>query len=1417
MAEPQPEPSPRSPYWPLLALLVLAVGAGAAYYRFVHVPARTDYFVESHLRDLAVVAQQLESDVATRFDAAERLMEQLGPVSAWTIRQDEEIPKPLRDRVKSIGLSPRWCDSRVPGRLPALTIAPHAALADESSAPLRAGSTTTPGWRSETVDSTMEIGVADHQCWTARLGDLIAPRLDANEVGDDDFFVARAGTGEVLYLRVREGLRIASLPVAAGSARERCDGETSDAGAHDLTATTAVVHLCLGGRPYRLFSHPIHAVSGDPWVVGVLIPAREFEERVHAVSLGSLVYWPMLLVLVAVASPLLKIATMGPWDRLRRWDVRILIVSLVLMLGGVTAFLASLYCGASLDHQLDEDLATVSRKMRTHVEAEITQVSRALDRFVDGWARPRAVAGTKLQPSRIASMFSAPRREDAVISGSVDAVQYLGDDVALRQLLGRLEEDYPFPALLYWADIDGQQIDKWTPQRGTTPLISVKDTAAFQDAKYGRLWGWPRGSGPPAAFAFQVRTSKNTGAVLSSLAVPIRDGDRMLGVAAMVPQLISLEHPVLPTDVTFAVIENDGRVVFHSSPSRRLRENLFEESNAAGPIRSVIEASGEALLAGSYRGRAVHFYVSPIAHSPWTLVVMRDREAQRSERLDVILTWAVAFAGYVGLLVLALLLPVWPWTLQWVWPRPDKLVAYRNVSFVLLVGILVAGGLMSATGRISGPLAIAGVLVVTGLGFSYAAYRCLPEPDDAREHAGGAPVPAGIPHRLMRMGDSWRAWFLLGIVGTIALALPNGLATPLFSVVAGVGLANYVRMWRRRRETATADAWHGDYVLFGALLLIILSVLPSLALWQDSWALGAESFIRRGQLKLAERIETLRRATDYEYRVQSGIDSAEMIGKRQQGRLRDDPTDESAEIVTASLFGKLVDQGTAQSEGRCLIAPDGMGVHAASLMGSLCGTGLHSPMCRTLSDHPSAVPMSLLPIYQDESIQLRQLLGRQATDERWTWSSTGGKAELCWYPLPVDGQSERRLATSIRSEVDVPTAPRPERLADVLAIAAVALLLVFVLLLVVRWLAERIFGLGRVHAPPTVGGDEKQFARGVFAVAALGPCSLPTGDPVCLDLRDPALVLDPGSIRDRISSARSVLVTHLDDRILARPDQPALLQVLEMLVFASQKPLVLLSAVDPLLLLREQQAEATDGVTKDWGRWAHVLEPLYLLPPGTQAPAVNELLDRARALCAAAASGALPAPARAAWTDEQRQRVARECLWTPRLRGIGDEMCTFDLPRADCGSQVLDAARAHYRVLWSRLTRDEQLVLAQLSREGLVNPRRWTTAESLAAQGMIRLLPRPQLMNESFRRFVVDEEHVAQQWERSAAASPWNRMSNVVFVAGIAGAVLLYMTQPEGWGSLLALVTAASGVTTKAADLLQVARKLVTPGTAAQT
>jgi hypothetical protein len=57
-------------------------------------------------------------------------------------------------------------------------------------------------------------------------------------------------------------------------------------------------------------------------------------------------------------------------------------------------------------------------------------------------------------------------------------------------------------------------------------------------------------------------------------------------------------------------------------------------------------------------------------------------------------------------------------------------------------------------------------------------------------------------------------------------------------------------------------------------------------------------------------------------------------------------------------------------------------------------------------------------------------------------------------------------------------------------------------------------------------------------------------------------------------------------------------------------------------------------------------------------------------------------------------------------------------------------------------------------------------------------------------------------------------MSNLVFAAGIAGGVLLYLTQPEGWGRLLAVVTAASGATTKVTDALQVARKFVTPSAA---
>src|SRR5262249_38063820 len=209
-----------------------------------------------------------------------------------------------------------------------------------------------------------------------------------------------------------------------------------------------------------------------------------------------------------------------------------------------------------------------------------------------------------------------------------------------------------------------------------------------------------------------------------------------------------------------------------------------------------------------------------------------------------------------------------------------------------------------------------------------------------------------------------------------------------------------------------------------------------------------------------------------------------------------------------------------------------------------------------LSDHPSAAVMSSLPVYHDESMQLRDLVGTRATDDRWTWTREGDKGELCWYPLSLDGKPRRPML--IRSMTDVPSVPRPMSATRRMALAAVALLLAAALSLLVRWLATRIFGLGRRRGRVSEIGERVRYARGVFALKAEAPNVCPEGV-VLIDLRDREAKLDREALRARLKDAHGVVVTHLEARMQSQQDANEALSALETLLFEERKPVVLIS------------------------------------------------------------------------------------------------------------------------------------------------------------------------------------------------------------------------------------------------------------------
>jgi hypothetical protein len=107
-----------------------------------------------------------------------------------------------------------------------------------------------------------------------------------------------------------------------------------------------------------------------------------------------------------------------------------------------------------------------------------------------------------------------------------------------------------------------------------------------------------------------------------------------------------------------------------------------------------------------------------------------------------------------------------------------------------------------------------------------------------------------------------------------------------------------------------------------------------------------------------------------------------------------------------------------------------------------------------------------------------------------------------------------------------------------------------------------------------------------------------------------------------------------------------------------------------------------------------------------------------------------------------RSMILRECSMSPTLMTIGAEVLReslTDVPLSteDLLTEIGVAAEPYYHTLWATCSREEKLALQQLAQEDVVNPANTHVIERLMASGLVRRAPIFRLMNETFRRFVL--------------------------------------------------------------------------------
>ncbi|MDT4968560.1 MAG: hypothetical protein QOJ64_3297, partial [Acidobacteriota bacterium] len=532
--------------------------------------------------------------------------------------------------------------------------------------------------------------------WTFRartnLKDLIGPFVNQREVeenkgadhqdGLDAILIADVDNDvEVIFQESPAELHVASLRNLKLPGAEESKGDLSA-----ISQSTSLVDVEIAGDVYKLFVQPIDLpldkIKGDHkhgvrWLACGLIQAGHFRSESWSISYTVLTVLGFITAMVALSWPFIKLASLGPKDRLRRRDAFFLVLSTLIVTALLTFFLLYGSHYSAIEAGLDVRMKTFGGHIRRNFEEEVKAALNELDELN---RKPELISAFEslkiLNP--VGGKSGGKRRDDE----RQDRPQYSEQDKeqAARDFAENKEkknildgplndvEPYPYFRSAFWVDPKGEQRIKWTVRKDVTRLVKVAERPYFTNIQRGYLQKLG-----PHEFVLQPLLSKTTGSnevVISKAVYPLdrRPWWNLIGsvtpgdsppekwVSAIDARFLSLMEPVIPAGFGFAIIDNNGTVLFHSDEKQHLGENFFEECDNNRALRSAVVGRADDLISTQYLGKGHRIYVEPLGNSSWTLVVFRNKEYLRTAISELMTLALILFSTYFILLLLCVLL-----------------------------------------------------------------------------------------------------------------------------------------------------------------------------------------------------------------------------------------------------------------------------------------------------------------------------------------------------------------------------------------------------------------------------------------------------------------------------------------------------------------------------------------------------------------------------------------------------------------------------------------------------------------------------------------------------------------------------------------------------------------------------------------
>lgn len=474
----------------------------------------------------------------------------------------------------------------------------------------------------------------------------------------------------------------------------------------------------IGGIRYKVFGQSGRLPDRDKgdgpesvFILAGMIPAWQFDADVRAFPINKLLLSIGIILAVFFVLPYVKLRSMQPTERVTPGAIMVLVLFSLMGTALLTVGIAACYTYARLEAHLDGQLRKVAEHIKQNFEKDLESAIKQLIKFDDSCNNLDSCNGRLQGPGEYGQQLIQfrirPKKDGkanslvvldsatcsdtctpALVSNDVNTMLWIGPTGSVKALWSR--EAAPWKRVVLH---DREYVRRiWEREPFRNP---------FGD-KNGDFWIEP---------IYSWTTGENYTVLSKASTVTFSGQDpKQLAaspnVAALELKMPALVGAIIPPGMGFAVIGQDGRVLFHSDSRRNLRENFFEETDNNIRLRQAVLARIDDQFDGRYWGKDRHFGVSPMPfiNRPdvyWSLVTYWDKDLLRVSNMQALFFSGALFFIYSTLFLGIGVLGCWIYPSlkrgrgEWLWPQPQHCRHYQIMSIMNLVSLCFFGWVLS--------------------------------------------------------------------------------------------------------------------------------------------------------------------------------------------------------------------------------------------------------------------------------------------------------------------------------------------------------------------------------------------------------------------------------------------------------------------------------------------------------------------------------------------------------------------------------------------------------------------------------------------------------------------------------------------------------------------------------------------------